>query len=276
MSTTFALHTTHPALVRCQLARLEGQIDLRDGERFDAIGVGAFVEDEILLRRVSSAAAPPRLSDLFTDVGSDALVVQAQKLKPALSVEEVTQPLRFRRWLFALNGSLQEFARFRPTLESALPEYLKRHVRTDTEGEAAFALFLSGMREIGRTDDRALEAKVAAEIAGRTARQLSRLSAEAGASRTSSFAIVASNARTLIAARMGTEPLFYTLLEGADVCELCGVTPESPELKPAVRAHRRCRTVAVATHVRGGRWMEIASGQALAVNEKAEIQLLPF
>lgn len=276
MASTFALYTTHPELVRCQLARLEGQIDLGGEDRSEGIGVGSFAEEEVLLRRLARSGVPARLSELFTDVGSEALIVQARPLGPSRSVEEDTQPLRFRRWLFALDGQIEEFPRVRAGLEASLPEYLRRNLRCDTEGEAAFALFLSAMRELGRTDDRSLDEALAAEQVGRTARQLSRLSAEAGATRTSNFSIIASNARLLVAARMGSEPLHYTLLEGAEVCEACGVTPQSQELKPLVRAHRRCRTVAVATHVRDGRWMEIASGQALAVNERAEIRLMSF
>lgn len=276
MASTFALFTTHPELLRCQLARLEGQVELAGDRGFDGVGIGSFSDDEILLRRLTRAAVPSRLTELFTDVGTEALILQARTFGPGRSEEEETQPLRFRRWLFALEGAVEEFPRLRPALEAALPDYLRRHLRTDTEAEAAFALFLEGLRALGRTDDRSLDARKVAEIAGQTARRLSRLSAEAGASRTSCFSIVTSNARTLVAARLGDDPLFYTLLEGADVCELCGVTPQSPELMPRVRAHRRCRSVAVASHVRGGRWLEIASGQALAVNDRAEVQVVSF
>jgi glutamine amidotransferase len=184
--------------------------------------------------------------------------------------------LRFRHWLFALEGALPEFARLRPTLEAGLPDYLKRHLRTETPAEAALALFLTGLRDIGRTDDPALEPKLAAQILGRAARQLSRLSADAGASRAASFQLVCSNGQMLLAARLGGEPLHYTLLEGQDACELCGVVPGTPEQLPAARAHLRCRSVAVATHVRNGHWVELDSGQVLAVNPRAELELVPF
>jgi len=276
MTSTFALFTTHPELVRCQLARLEGQVDLGAPGRFDQLGVGSFAEEEVLLRRLSRSPVPPRLSELFSDGGTESLIVQARASSPSRSAEGETQPLRFRHWLFALEGSVPEFPRLRPALEASLPEYLRRHVRIETEGEAAFALFLEGLRELGRTDDRSLEAERAAQLAGRAARRLSRLSAEAGASRSASVSLVATNARTLVAARLGSEPLFYTLLEGTDVCASCGVTPESPELRPLVRAHRRCRSVAVATRVQGGRWIEIAPGQVLSVNDRAEVRVEAF
>jgi glutamine amidotransferase len=276
MTSTFALFPTHPELVRCQLARLEGQIDLGTPGRFDEVGLGSFAEEEVLLRRLSRSPIPPKLSELFSDGGTEALIVQARASSPSRAVEAETQPLRFRHWLFALEGSVPEFPRLRPALEASLPEYLRRHVRIETEGEAAFALFLEGLRELGRTDDRSLEAERAAQLAGRAARRLSRLSAEAGASRTASVSLVATNARTLVAARLGSEPLFYTLLEGTDVCAPCGVTAESPELRPLVRAHRRCRSVAVATHAQGGRWIEIAPGQVLSVNDRAEVKVEAF
>jgi hypothetical protein len=275
MAVTFAMYTTHPGLLRCQLTRLRGQLELRGEGKIDAVGVGTFAQDQVLLRRFSNEHLPATLEELAPEP-SEALVYQAQRLLPAQSAEEHTQPLRFRQWLFAFSGSVPEFGRIRQAISPVVPDYLLRNVGVETEGEAAFSLFLAGLREIGRIDDFALDPRVGAEVLGKAARALSRHSAEAGASRASSLSLIATNARVLLGARLGEAPLRYTLLEGTDRCELCGISPGAPEVKPNVRAHRRSRTVALASEVRSDRWIALQSGQALAVDAAAEPRLVEF
>src|SRR5262249_25828261 len=114
--------------------------------------------------------------------------------------------------------------------------------------------------------DPRLEAEVAGRLLADTARYLSKASAQAGAARTSTVNLLATNGYILLATRLGGQPLYYTRLEGTDRCAGCGITPSTPESQPGVVAHRRRRSVVVATHVqRPAGWVELADGTTLAV-----------
>jgi predicted glutamine amidotransferase len=275
MSVALAVLTSDPNLLRCELSRLERQVGLRDEGRADAVGIGAYADDDVLLRRFPSgkeltleALAPPH--------ESEALLFHARRLPLGLSLEENTQPFRSRRWLFAHQGTLEHFSELRTRLLAPLPDHIKRQIRGETDSEVAFALFLHRLWETGRMDDSRLEAEVAGGVLADTARELARASVAAGAARASTVNLLATNGFILVASRLGELPLYYTRLEGTDACEVCGVTPATPETNPAVPAHRRRRSVVVASHVRRpAGWVELAEGTTLAVSEDLRVRHLP-
>ncbi|WP_224247941.1 class II glutamine amidotransferase [Hyalangium gracile] len=275
MSAVLAVLTSDPNLLRCQLHRLEGQVAIQAEPRANTVGVGAYADGEVLLRRLSSdvgltmaALAPPQ--------ESGALLFHEGKLPVGQSLEENTQPFRSRSWLFAHQGVLQGFERLRALLLEELPEFLRWSVKGSTDSEVAFAHFLKRLRDKGRIEDPRLEPELAGALLAETSRELDRTAAQAGAARTSTLNFVATNGRILVATRWGEAPLYYTRLEGSDRCEVCGITPTTPETQPAVMAHRRQRAVVVASHLKRTQgWVELAQGTTLAVSEDLQVRHLP-
>ena len=271
MSVVLAALTSDPNLLRCELHRLSSQVLLQAEQRSNAVGVGAYAQDEVLLRRFASegeltvdSLAPPH--------ESEALLFHAARLPLGLSLEDNTQPFRARRWLFAHQGSVKGFEQLRAPLLESLPDHLQRQVRGGTDSEVLFALFLRQLRDVGRTDDPRLEARVAGRLLADTAREVAKVATEKGVTRASTLNLVATNGFVLAACRFGEEPLFYTRLEGSAECELCGVTPGTPETQPAVGAHRRRRTVVVASHLkRPSGWVELPQGTTLVVGQDLQV-----
>ena len=274
MSVTLAILTSDPNLVRCELHRLAGQVDLQEEGRANAVGIGAYSEDDVLLRRLPSdtnltldALAPPH--------ETQALLFHARRLPVGLSLEENTQPFRVRRWLFAHQGSVQHFEQLRAGLQESLPDFLRRQVHAETDSGLAFGFFLRRLKDTGHTDDPRLEAEVAGRALAETARELAQASREAGAARASTVNLVATNGFVLVATRQGSLPLYYTRLEGTDVCEVCGLTPSTPETQPGMTAHRRRHSVVVASHVRRpAGWVELTEGTTLAVSQDLQVRHL--
>ena len=274
MSKVFAVFTSDPNLIRCELHRLDGEVDLASGPESNALGLGSYAQEVVLLQRYASEKALPPLDELGAPE-SEAVLCHAARLPVNRSLEENTQPFRFRHWLFAHAGALSGFEWVRPRLLSALPEHLQRQIRGDTDSEAAFALFLRHLRDTGRTEDRSLEATVAAQLLGQTVRDLEALAKEAGATGRSTLNFVATNGRMLLATRSGPEPLYYTLLEGTDRCERCGIDAKTPDTLPLKGAHRRRRTVAVTTNpTKPAAWIEIPTGTVIAVDRASNVQRL--
>jgi glutamine amidotransferase len=276
MSVALAVLTSDPNLVRCELHRLEGQVALQGEEgRSNAVGIGAYAQDDVLLRRFPRDA-DLTLESLAPPHETEALLFHGRRLPVGLSLEENTQPFRSRRWLFAHQGQVEDFARVRAGLLDEVPDFLKRQIRGETDSEVAFALFLKRLWETGHGDDPRLPAEVAGRLLADTARSLSQSSARAGAARTSTVNLFATNGYVLVATRLGGQPLYYTRLEGTDSCEVCGLTPGMPDTHPGVVAHRRRRSVVVATHLkRPAGWVELAEGTTLTVEADLQVRHLP-
>lgn len=275
MSAVLAVLTSDPNLLRCELQRLDGQVVIQAEPKANTVGVGAYADGEVLLRRLSSDAGLT-VASLAPPHESGALVFHESRLPVGQSLEENTQPFRARTWLFAHQGTLNGFEQLRGELLEELPDFLRWQVKGSTDSEVAFAHFLKHLRDKGRMEDPRLEAEVAGALLADTARELDRLAARAGAVRTSTLNFVATNGRILVATRWGEAPLYYTRLEGADRCEVCGITPTTPETQPAVIAHRRQRAVVVASHVKRAQgWVELPQGTTLAVSEDLQVRHLP-
>ena len=277
MSIAFAVFTSDPNLLPCELYRLKKLVSLSEGP-VNAAGVGSYSQDEVLLQRYPGAAIQQSLLfGSWDKLESEALLFHASMLPLGVSLEEHTQPFRYHRWMFCHNGRIEGFPNIRGRLLAMLPEHLQRKLSTDGVSEMAFALFLKFLRDTGRTDDVALEPALAAQLLAKTVRRLEQLSIEAGASRVASLNFVATNGRMLIASRQGVEPLHYLLLEGSARCERCEITSATADSRPLVRAHRRRRSIAIASHLLDPiGWMQIPNGATIAVGRDLSIQRLPI
>jgi glutamine amidotransferase len=260
MAVVFAVLTSNPSLLPCELRRLEGQVRLEE-RGAEARGVGYTSGEDVLLRRFAPEVAL-QVRALAPREESEALVYQAGSLPGGLAHEDNLQPFRFRHWLFASQGPATLLGPARARLAEALPEYLRRLVRGDTDGELLFFHTLAGLREVGRTDDASLPVlPVAQAVLGAMARLEAALE---GGGRPAG--VVLTNGRVLVAAR-GQAPLFYTVLEGSERCEECGLEGPGFEGDARARAHRRRRAVVVASDVvRPQGWLELPPGTAVAVD----------
>ncbi|MHB8873700.1 MAG: class II glutamine amidotransferase [Myxococcaceae bacterium] len=276
MSKVFAVFTSDPNLIRCELHRLKAEVDLTAGPESNAVGLGSYAQEVVLLQHYASEKSLPPLDELGAPE-SEAVLYHAERLPLGRALEENTQPFRFRHWLFAHVGQVSGFEWVRPRLLSLLPEHLSRALRGDTDSEAAFALFLKHLRDTGRTDDRSLEVATGARLLGNTVQELEELAKEAGATGRSSLNFVTTNGRMLLASRSGPEPLYYSLLEGTDRCERCEIDQSTPDTLPLKQAHRRRRTVVVSSSPsRPTGWIEIQSGTVVAVDRASNVQTLPI
>jgi len=275
MSVALALLTSNPNLLRCELQRLEEQVSLEVEGSANAVGVGSFAQEDVLLERFASMEGR-RLSALAPRYESEAMLVHAARLPLGLAAEENTQPFRARHWLFAHAGRVPEFRQVRPVLLERVPPHLRRLVLGGTDSEVVFALFLAHLRETGQLDDPRLEAGRAAQVLRDTAQEVDQVAASAGAARTAELNLVATNGRVLVATRWGAAPLYYARLEGTDTCEACGLGPATTGTQAARDAHRRRLAVAVASHPRRTQgWVELPQGTSLLVDERLHVKHLP-
>ena len=133
MGALVAVLQNDPNLLRCQVRRLEASVSLSRPERQpDAYGFGYYKGNDVLLgKRPSGAAAPLTVSQLAGNVDSEALVAHGRYATVGTQKDENTHPFRWRRWLFAHDGTIEAFSDVKPRLVGALPDYLRRNVAGD-------------------------------------------------------------------------------------------------------------------------------------------------
>ena len=279
MGALFAVLQNDPNLLRCQLARLDKSVSLTDGDGTpDAYGFGHYAGGSVLLGK-RPTGAPPGLSlaELVGKIDSEALLVHARRATIGKAKDENTHPFRFRRWLFAHDGTIERFDLVKPKLVAALPDFLRRQIMGDTDSEHAFMVFLKSLKDEGRLDDLDLDAGVAARALAKTVRQIETWRREVGEQKPCRLTFAATNGRILVATRRGG-PLHYALLEGIVPCALDGLDLDTPESDPRVRPHRLVMAVALTTRLGAFRngFLEVPEGSALAVSRSLQVDVSPL
>lgn len=275
MKQLFAIQTNDPSLLRCQLRRLRETLSLPPEE---AIGVGFYLDDDLLLTKAPPKAEPHDLEAMLPQLRSPSLIAVSGATDGAFDAEAI-DPFRFRRWVFAMVGGVEGFDSIRPALVEELPPFIARQIRSATDREHLFALFLHELHLLGRIDDPSLSAEEAARCLRLAIRRLDALARERGQVRQTELAAVASNGRALAAARRGL-PLFYGLLEGMASCEVCDLPADGSGNDPGgplAQLHRRSKSVAIVAEPasREG-YIEVPDGSTLAVGRWLEITLSPI
>ncbi len=278
MGAVVAILQSDPNLLRCQLKRLEEHALLVDGERLpDAYGFGHYAGGSVLLgKRPTGAPVALSLPELVGKVDSEAVLVHARRATVGKAKDENTQPFRFRRWLFAHDGTIEGFDRIRLKLLAGLPDFLRRNLMGETDSEHAFLWFLKSLRDEGRIEDLDLDAQAAGRALARTVKQIESWCREAGEQRPSRLTFVATNGRILAATRRGG-PLHYALLEGIVPCALDGIDLSTPESDPRVRPHRLVKAVAFATRLgQPSRFIEVPEGSTVSVSRLLQVSVSPI
>lgn len=278
MGALVAILQSDPNLLRCQVKRLEAHVSLRDPDRLpDAYGFGHYGGGSVLLgKRPTGSAQPLSLPELVGRVESEALLVHARYATVGKAKDENTHPFRFRRWLFAHDGTVEGFAEVKPKIVAALPDFLRRNIMGETDSEHAFMWFLKLLKDANRLDELDLDAQAAARALAATVKQLEAWCREAGVQRPSRLNFVATNGRVMVATRRGG-PLYYALFEGIVPCALHGITVSTPESDPRVRPHRKVKAVIFATRLaQQNGFIEIPEGSVVAVSRSLQVTVSPI
>jgi predicted glutamine amidotransferase len=273
MGAIVAILQNDPNLLRCQVRRLQDHVALCEPERLpDAYGFGYYKGNDILLgKRPTGAPVPLSLTQLAGGVDSEALIVHARQATVGMQKDENTHPFRFRRWLFAHDGTVEAFREVRPRLLAAIPDFLRRQIEGETDSEHAFMLFLSHLREEGGLDHLDVDARTVGRALARTARDLEAWSRDAGARDPGTLNFVTTNGRLLAATRRG-RPLHYALLEGILPCVREGLSPTTPESDPRMRPHRQVKAVCFATRLlQPNGFLEVPDASVVSVSRALQV-----
>lgn len=275
MAQVVALLQSDPKLLRCQLHRLDGAVDLGAAPG-KAVGVGYYENGKVLLRKRPGTTKPVDLEDLAPDVKSEVFFGVCHGIGATGFREEDTEPYRFRNWVFAGTGHIVPVGERAKVIEG-LPVHLRRGIIGPSDAELAFLVTLSHIFDESHSPEHPdLDPEIAARGLART---LAQLDAQAGASgvRRSETCALLSNGRMIAAVRRG-RPLSYALIEGLAECPVCGIDRTTSESDPRVRPHRMLKAVALATRPKqdGVQWVEVPENHLLTVSRSLSVRVWPL
>jgi hypothetical protein len=268
MTRLFAIATSNPSLMRCELARARPLVALDDEGL--VLGLGAYDDAQLVQRWYGLGVSR---ADMWEQPSSETALFAAEPPPGGRPFEDVSQPFRMRQWLFAMSGQFPSVSNAtRERLAEQLPDFLQRSLKGPAVEEAVFATFLSELRSLGRTEDPGLEAPLAAQLLSRTAHHVEDA---AGQAHRASMALLATNGRIVIATARGDAPLFYQLLEGDGSCARCGLTGAEAATTSLVKDHLRRRSVLLSNApLVPEQWVRVVGGRSIAVGRTLQIQMV--
>ena len=176
-------------------------------------GIGFYQAGEILLKRrpIDDRDEIP-FGELIRDLRADILLAHVRSATVGPLRTENTHPFRYRQWLFAQTGTVEQFPALRGRLSESLPQFLKRDVRGETDSEVLFHLFLSFLHDAGQLDRPVVDAATARNALRSSVSLVDRLCAEEG-SGPSSMNILVSCPEYLLAVHGGNR-MGYRVIHG--------------------------------------------------------------
>jgi hypothetical protein len=219
MALFWGLSINNDMLVKCAMDRYENDLSFPTGDS-GAWGLRYYYKGELLKRiEPREQGEPLDVSSITRGLRADIILMHTRTATSGSMRPENIHPFRFKEWIFAHNGTLAGFDAYRKKIIAAMPQFIKRGVKGDTDTQHLFHLFISFLYDagvFGRPDlgiihiRDALNRAVATvdEFAGECGEQPSK----------GSFAV--SDGYSLVVLSRGI-PIDYILIEGVRDCAVC-------------------------------------------------------
>jgi glutamine amidotransferase len=175
-------------------------------------GLAYVQSSEVLLSRTPRSSEDP--VDFFEAVEqapSDYVIGHASPAD-GLHGNANTQPFRFRRWMFAMEGVADQDQSVAPQLLEHVPEYLRRNIKGKTLAEHVFHVLLSFLHDAGALDDPHLDTHASRRALRDAFALVYGELTKIGGGRTSLGNAIVSNSRSMLALRLDA-PLYLRRLK---------------------------------------------------------------
>ncbi len=145
MSQWLAYMGSDPSLVRYALYQVQENVPELEPE--ESWGLGYEQESQMLVRKEPQRSrGPVALLPVALDLRTRGFVGHAG-WRGGPRIPECTQPHRWRSWLGAVAGTLPDLGPGRAQMIQALPDFLRRNVRGQSDDEVFFHRFLQHLRQ---------------------------------------------------------------------------------------------------------------------------------
>ena len=263
MCRLYGFRATEPTRVECSLVEaqnallLQSDRDLRGVRNGDGWGLASWragVPD--VERRARAAYSDLSFAGSAATTASRTIVSHVRKATVGGTKLENTHPFRHGPWVFAHNGTVTEFDRIAPALDTGAfgPP------AGDTDSELVFRWLLNRMGEFGLDPDApATSVDGIVGLISAAVLDIGREARNVRATRPPKLNLLLSDGVNMVASRWGNS-LSWTFRKGIRDCAVCGLS-HCPDAGDEYRA-----IVIASEPITDERWQEVQEGSVVAVD----------
>ena len=228
MCRLFGFISEKPSNLVCSLLNAENSLlkqsvlDSRKVPNPDGWGVGFYKNGKIELHKREQPAFKDENFDKLTESFTSRIVIaHVRKATVGEVKQDNAHPFRYRRWLFAHNGTVPKFDEVKPFILESVNKHLKEKIKGTTDSEPCFYLFLSNLVKVANVDDVDLNVERVKSAVRKTIAQLNQLCGDVDAEEELRLNFLVTNGEFIIGTRWGDNTLFYVERHGTIGCEKC-------------------------------------------------------
>jgi len=269
MCRLFGFRSVIPSQMHRSLVQADNALCTLSRQHPDGWGVAYYIDGSPHLTRATATALDDHLFHRLSGVVSSETVVAhvRRATQGAVSVLN-THPFQHGRWVFAHNGDIPEFPKFRAALLEQISPRLRRFILGDTDSEIVFFLFLTELLRTAplpapRRIDEAMRAMAAAVGAVRAV-------CDVDGRPPAVLTLVATDGVTLVATRGGRElhwSSYKRRCADREVCTYLAAHCEAPTLTGQINH------LILSSEPLGGEniWLPLADGDLIGVDERMRL-----
>lgn len=150
MCRLFGFRSVIPSQVHSSLVAAENALGTQSNQHPDGWGVAFYVDGAPHVTRSPQTALGDQLFHRLSGVvSSETVLAHVRKATQGTNSVLNCHPFQYGRWVFAHNGDIPAFPRYRAALEEAIVPKLRRFIMGDTDSERLFYLFLTHLERHG-------------------------------------------------------------------------------------------------------------------------------
>ncbi|MBX2803020.1 MAG: class II glutamine amidotransferase [Myxococcales bacterium] len=150
MCRMFGFRSAVPSRAHRSLVEAENAVSAQSVRHPDGWGIGWVTDDDAYVVKSTNAAhASQRFQRASERLMSHTFVVHVRRATVGVVDHVNAHPFRFGRWLFAHNGTVFDFERMGPWIESRIAERFQPLILGDTDSERLFYWLLTRLHEAG-------------------------------------------------------------------------------------------------------------------------------
>lgn len=252
MCRLFGSRSVHPRPVRDALVEADNALVEQSVRHPDGWGLAHYGDGgPKLIRRGRAAYDDPEFVGLSAEIASQTVVAHIRKATAGEVCARNAHPFRHGPWVFAHNGEIPGFERFRRALLARLPRPYLRFVQGDTDSEVCFYLFLAELARGGPLERGVIAEEVLSGLRA-VERHIEEVTSEQVDTRALLLNFLVTNGEVMVATRRGKDLFWRT--EGRDRLRRFFVSSEpiGQLSEPGLNAL--------------GEWFEVAPGGAVGVD----------
>lgn len=270
MCRLYGFRANEPTKVECSLVHaqnallLQSRKDSLGRSHADGWGLASFHDGEITVEKREAAAFQDlHFSSAAERIYGTTVVAHVRRATVGGPSARNTHPFRYRRWVFAHNGTVAHFESIGPRLLSETEPRLRERREGTTDSEQAFFWLLSRLEASGvDIDGLVLDA-------GKVAGLLSEAVASLGGEK-SKLNFLLTNGAVLVASRYHNS-LYWLERDGVRDCEICGIPHVHHDRETSYRA-----VIVASEPISQEAWKEVPDEHVVSVDRDLGVAIEPI